>query len=70
MCGLVRVAGKNPKSVWWKYKIKAAVRRKEAAWKKVLAATDEDPTERCMEGYREEKRRERLRGVYIKAKRN
>ena len=50
----VRIGGKNPKSVWW---------RKEAAWKWVLAASNEGTKERCMEVYREEKRRERLKGV-------
>ena len=33
VCDPVRVGGKNPKSMWWKDEIKAAVRRKEAAWK-------------------------------------
>ena len=36
--------------------IKAAVRRKEAAWKEVLATSDEEAKERYMEGYEEEKR--------------
>ena len=31
---------KEPKSVWWSDEIKAAVRRKEDAWKRVLAAGD------------------------------
>ena len=48
--------GKNPKSVWWNDKIKAAVRRKETAWKGVLAASDEE-TKKCMEAHREEKRK-------------
>ena len=38
----------------WNDKIKAAVRRKETAWKGVLAASDEETKERCMEAYREE----------------
>ena len=33
------------------------VRRKEAAWKEVLTASDEETKERCMETYREEKRK-------------
>ena len=33
---------KNPKSVWWNNEVKAAVRRKEAAWKEVLAASNEE----------------------------
>ena len=41
VCGSLRVRRKNPKSVWWNHEIKAAVRRKEAAWKWVLAASDE-----------------------------
>ena len=49
--------GKNTKSMWWNDKIKAAVRRKEAAWKEVLAANDEEAKERFKELYREEKRK-------------
>ena len=33
MCGSMKVAGKNPTSVWWNNEVKAAVRRKEATWK-------------------------------------
>ena len=33
ICGSVRIRVKNPKSEWWKDEIKAAVKRKEAAWK-------------------------------------
>ena len=54
--GLSEGWGKNPKSAWWNDEIKAAVRRKEAASKRVLAASDEETKERCMETYREEKR--------------
>ena len=57
VCGSVRVGGKNPKSVWWNDEIKAAVRRKEAAWKEVLAASDKEAKERFIEAYREEKRK-------------
>ena len=28
VCGSIKVGGKNPKSIWWSNKIKAAVRRK------------------------------------------
>ena len=42
--------------VWWNDDIKAPVRRKEAVWK-VLAASNEEEKERCMEAYREEKRK-------------
>ena len=56
--GSVRVRGKSPESVWWNDEVKAAVRRNEAAWKEVLAASDEETKERCMEAYRE-----KLKGV-------
>ena len=49
--------GKSPKSVWWNDEVKAPVRRKNAAWKEVLAASDEEIKERCMAAYREEKRK-------------
>ena len=49
--------------------IKAAVRRKETVWREVLAASDEEATERCMEAYREEKKTVK-RCAYIRAKRN
>ena len=52
VCGSVIVGGKNPKSVWYNDEVKAAVRRKE-----VLPASDEEVKERCMEKYREEKRK-------------
>ena len=47
----------NPKSVWWNDEIKAAVKRKEAAWNEVLAASEKEAKERCMEAYRGEKRK-------------
>ena len=47
---------KNPKSVWWNDEIKAEVRRKKPAWKGVLAASDEETKQRCMEAYREKKK--------------
>ena len=47
--------GEKPKSVWWDDEVKAAVRRKEAAWSEVLTTRDEEAKERCMEAYREEK---------------
>ena len=53
----MRVWEKNPKSMFLNDEIKVAVRRKEAAWKEVLAASDEETKERCMEVYREEKRK-------------
>ena len=57
VCGSVRVGRQNPKSVRWNDEIKAAVGGKKAAWKEVLAASDEQAKERCMEAYREEKRK-------------
>ena len=48
--------GKNPKSVWWNDEVKATLRRKEADWKEVLAASDEEAKERCMKAYRKVKR--------------
>ena len=52
--------GKIPKSVCWNDKVKAAVRRKEAAWEEVLAARDEEAKERCMEACREEKSKKKV----------
>ena len=52
---LSKSGGKNPKSVWWSEKIKAAVMRKEETWKRVLAASDEETKERYKEAYREER---------------
>ena len=49
LCSSVRAGGKNPNSVWWNDEIKAAVRRKEAVWKGLLAASNEETKERCME---------------------
>ena len=45
----MKLAEKNPNSVWWSDEEKAAVRRKEASWKEVLRARDEEAKERCME---------------------
>ena len=57
--------GKNPKSEWWNDEVKYVVRRKEAVWK--LAASDEEAKQFVwkLTG----KKEERLKGVYIKAKR-
>ena len=41
--------------MWWNDEVKTAVRRKEAAWKEVLAASNEEAKERCMEVYKEKK---------------
>ena len=45
----MRVGGKNSKSVLWNDEMKAAVRRKEAAWKGLLAARNKEKKERCIE---------------------
>ena len=37
--------------------MKATVRRKGAAWEEVLAPSDEEAKEKCMEVYGEEKRK-------------
>ena len=57
VCDSVRVGGKNSKSVWWNNETEVAVRKKEAAWKEVLAANNEEVNERYMEAYREEKKK-------------
>ena len=45
--------GKEPREcAWWNDDIKAAVSRKEAVWKRVLAASNEETKERCVEAYR------------------
>ena len=65
VCGSARMGENNPKYVWWNNEIKAAFRRKEVAWKQVLAASDEKAKERCMEAYREEKeKRKAKRSIY------
>ena len=39
--------------MWWNDEVKAAVRRKEASWKEVLAASNEEEKEKCMKAYKE-----------------
>ena len=41
----------------WNDGVKAVVKRKETAFKWLLAASNEEAKERCMGGYREEKRK-------------
>ena len=48
--------------MWWNDEVKAAVRRKVAAWK-VLVASDEEAKERCMDAYKEERYKVK-RGIY------
>ena len=57
VCGSVKSGGKEPKDCVVNDEVKAADRRKKAAWNKGLAATDEEAKERCMEACREEKRK-------------
>ena len=59
MCSSVQVGDGNPKIMWWNDKVKSAVKRKEDAWKDVLGARDEDARERCLEVYKEEKKKVR-----------
>ena len=56
--------GENPKSVRWNNDVKSTVRRKEAAGEKALGAGDEEAKERCMEAYREQKRKVKKR-IYL-----
>ena len=66
VCGVGR---KNPKSVWWNEALKAVIKRKEDVWKQVLGARDESAKGRCMEVYKEEKRREKIkRYIHISQK--
>ena len=53
----MRVGIKNTKSLRWSNEVKFVDMKKEVAWKKVLAASDEYTKERCMEVYRKEKRK-------------
>ena len=50
---LIASRGGNLKSVWWNDQIKAAVKRKVAAWKEVLGEMN-NSKERYLEVYREE----------------
>ena len=67
MWASLRVGRKTPKCVWRNNEIKAAVRRKEAVYKEVLAAVVEEAKERCMEVCREEKRNVK-RSIYQRKK--
>ena len=57
VCSSVRVGGKNPNSVWENDEVKEAFRRKEAVWKGVLADSEEEAKEKCMEVCKDEKRK-------------
>ena len=62
--------GKEPKECVGNDELKVAVRRKEAAWKGVLAVSNEKTKERCMEPYREGKRKVKRRIIQSKQKVN
>ena len=64
VCSSMRVGRGNPKSVWCKDQVKAAVRER----REELGARDEDAKERFLEVYKEE--REGLKGVHIEAMRH
>ena len=53
VCGLVRVGEKKPKNILRNDVVKAAVERKEAAWKEVLGAREDIAKDRCMEVYKD-----------------
>ena len=57
--------GGIPKSVWWNNEIKVGIKGKEAAVKEVLGARDEYASKRCLEVYKQEKRKVK-RCIYIK----
>ena len=59
---------KEPKECVVEREIKVAFRRKESAWKGVLAASDEETKERCMEAYRKKKRK--VKWCMIQSKKN
>ena len=52
-----RYVGKRPYNVWWTDVVKDAVERKDSARKDVLGARDEVAKDRCIEVYKEEKRK-------------
>ena len=49
--------------MWWNDEVKAAIRRKEATWREVLAASND--VWKLIK-----KKRKRLKGIHIRAKRN
>ena len=66
VCGSVRVGGGSPKSVWCYNEVKAAVKRKEAAWKEVLL---EMKIQKKDVWKLTKKKRERFKNVYMKGRR-
>ena len=55
--GSGRVGGQPKGIVCCSEKVKSVIKRKEAAYKVMLGAEDEHTKEKCMEAYREEKRK-------------
>ena len=53
--------------MWWNDDVKAVVKRKKAVWKEVRRTRGEDPKEDI--GKLTKKKRERLKDVYVKARR-
>ena len=64
--GSVRVGGKNSKIVRWNDEVKPVVRRKDAAWKEYRAASVKRQKKDVWKFIN--KKRERLKGAYIMAK--
>ena len=57
------MGGKNPKNLWWNDQVKAAVERKEAAWKEVLRVRRKLKKKDVLSLTK--KKRESLNGIYI-----
>ena len=67
VCVSVRVGEGSPKSMWWNDEVKAAVKRKVAAWKEMLGARDKMQNKDVWRFTK--KKGERLKDVYIRARR-
>ena len=68
VCGSVKVERKNPERVWLNNEVKAEGRRKKVVWKEVLAVSDKEVKKDVWK--HTEKRRERLKGTNIRAKKS
>ena len=68
VCGSLRVGRGKPKSVWWNDQMKAAVKRKEDAWKGVFGTRDKGARESVWKPTK--RKRERLKGAFIKVRRS
>ena len=64
VCDSLRGGGMNPMSLWWNDEIKTAVMRNEAAWKEIEIKMQKTDVWKLTE-----KKRERLKLAYIRAKR-